>query len=75
MTDHSQYIKEEFGCLVGKTVIEVRQLREEELDNMCWDDSYGSPAFVVWFDDGTHFIPSMDPEGNGPGHLFIGNAS
>lgn len=75
MTDHTDYIKSEFGELVGKTVAAVRPLSKEELNDLYWEESYGSVGFVVIFTDGTCIIPSADPEGNGAGHLFLADLS
>ena len=72
MTD-TDYIKNEFGSLVGRTIKKVRPLSKAELEDMCWDDSYGSVGFAIILDDGQVLIPSSDPEGNGPGHIFLGD--
>ena len=68
--DYETYINDEFGQMVGKTVIGVRTLSAEELEDLYWDDIH--PAMVIIFNDGSCAIPSCDPEGNGPGHLFMG---
>ena len=65
------YIETEFGELVGKTVKQVRPLHQEEYDEFCWDNN--GEGFIVIFTDNTCFIPSADPEGNGPGFLFLGD--
>ena len=65
------YIKKEFGSLVGRTIMGVRPLREAELEDMGWEDGWGSIGFAIILDDGQVLIPSSDPEGNGPGHVFM----
>lgn len=59
----------DYDFLIGRTIINVREMTKEELDEMDW---YGS-ATVLVLDDGTEIVPSRDPEGNGPGTLFIDN--
>jgi hypothetical protein len=68
-----EYIKKEFGSLIGRTIKTVRPLREDELADMCWEDEWGSIGFAIILDDGQVLIPSSDPEGNGPGHILLGD--
>ena len=70
LTHAEQYVRDEYGSLVGKTVAEVRPLNRDELDGFGWDDSRTVP-FVLWFTDGTYAIPSRDEEGNDAGVLFL----
>lgn len=72
-TNSAGYIEREFGGLVGKKVVAVRPLTADECEAFYWHDGskYGPVPFVVIFDDGTCIVPSQDPEGNGPGHLFV----
>ena len=58
---------------LGRTVMHVRGLDAEEQDLLGW---YGDPgaAVLVVFDDGTYWIPMMDPEGNGAGFVETGGA-
>ena len=67
---HAAYIQTEFGKLVGKTIAKVRLLNQRELDMLMWDER-GEVPFVLIMTDGTAVIPSRDPEGNGPGYLFV----
>jgi hypothetical protein len=67
----ADYIKKEFGSLVGKTVKTVRPLYKEECEDLAWEYAYSEEALVIIFTDGTAVIPMCDPEGNGAGHLFI----
>jgi len=55
---------------VGRRIVEVRVMSNEELEAEGWDaQQFGSvPVFVL--DDGTLIYPSRDAEGNGPGELF-----
>ena len=53
------------ALLAGRTIKEVKyQDNNEEYD---WHQS----APIIVLDDGTEIIASRDPEGNGPGALFI----
>ena len=65
------YIKKEYGSLVGRTIKTVRPLSLSEIEDFGWDDGYGEVAFVIVLDDGTALVPSQDAEGNGPGQIFI----
>lgn len=53
--------------LVGRKIVGVRWLGEDEVEEMVWDCS----AVVLVLDDATQLWPSSDDEGNGPGALFI----
>jgi hypothetical protein len=66
---HFDLIKAEYGSLVGKTVVAVRPLMADELENLFWFDG-GTVAFVIFFSDGSFVIPSSDAEGNGAGSLI-----
>jgi len=57
--------------LRGRKIEEVRELLPEELDQYGWDTGRGDVPVVLILDDGTGVVPSRDPEGNGPGFLFI----
>jgi hypothetical protein len=70
MYDNKKIIEENFGSLVGKTILGVRPLTDEEAEDMCWDTKYQIP-FAIIFTDGSWMMPSSDPEGNQPGHLFL----
>ncbi len=69
--DKQEWVKRDFGSLVGKTVKEVRPLTERECEMFAWDFQFEDYAMVVVFTDGTCVIPSQDPEGNGAGFLFV----
>lgn len=56
--------------LIGKKIVDVREMTEDEADE-CW--GWDTPGQVIVLDDGTELIPSRDPEGNDAGHLFIIN--
>ena len=59
----------DYNNLIGRTIVAVRIMNKEELDEMDW---YGH-APVLILDDGTEIVASKDYEGNGPGVLFIDN--
>ena len=68
--EKKEYIKREYSCLVGHTIEQVRPLTDEECESFAWN--FGSKiAFAIILDDGSVLVPSQDPEGNGPGHIFI----
>ena len=67
----ADFIKKEFGSLVGKTIKTVRPLYKEECEDLAWEYDYEQEAMVIIFTDGTAVIPMQDPEGNGAGHLFL----
>jgi hypothetical protein len=75
MNEYTNYINEEFGGLVGKTIAKVRPLRKEEIDDLYWQDYEHKPSFAIIFTDGGCVIPSADEEGNGPGFLFVGQVA
>lgn len=52
--------------LVGKAIVAVRYLTEEEREELGWYDR----SVVLQLDDGTLIWPSRDDEGNGAGALF-----
>lgn len=54
------------ALLVGKKVVDVRYMTEEEAKDNLW---YTRPIIIV-FDDGTYLIPMADDEGNNGGALF-----
>lgn len=69
--DSKAYIQREYGSIVGAKIIGVRPLTASELDDMMWDGASHDIAFVILLDNGQALIPSMDPEGNGAGHVFV----
>jgi hypothetical protein len=69
--DKEKYIREEFGSLLGKKILAVRPMFDQEIEDFGWDTGGWNVPFVLILDDGTAVIPSQDPEGNGCGHLFI----
>ena len=71
MENYNDYIKSEWGMVVGKTITSVRQLTKSEVEDMCWENSGSSVPVVFMLNDGSCLIPSQDAEGNGPGHIFV----
>lgn len=65
------YITRDFGQLVGKKIVGVRPMSENECEMFAWDFDYNDYAMVLICDDGTAIIPSCDPEGNSAGFLFV----
>jgi hypothetical protein len=68
-----EYLTEEFGDFIGLRLMKIRPMLPEELEAMYWDDGYGDVPMVLVFSNGSCLIPSQDPEGNGPGWLFVGD--
>lgn len=70
MANESEYIREEFGWMEGKTVATVRALTDDEVEHLYWFRSMSEVPMLVEFTDGTGFIPSQDEEGNGAGWML-----
>lgn len=69
---YAEAIKKEFGGLVGRKIVAIRPLKKAELDDMYWDE-FDQDGFAIILDDGQVMIPSSDEEGNGPGHILLGD--
>jgi hypothetical protein len=54
--------------LIGKKIVEVRQMTDEEVEYEGWPGAGDDTVLVL--DDGTRVYASCDPEGNMPGALF-----
>lgn len=52
--------------LVGRKIVSIRYMSDEEKDNMGWY----SKAVVIKLDNGTVLYPSQDDEGNDAGSIF-----
>lgn len=59
----------DFQHIVGRKIIGVRNMTQDELDDLDW---YGSVPILV-LDNGTEILASQDDEGNGAGRLWIYN--
>lgn len=70
-----QVIMRDYAGFIGATIKEIRPLTKTEMEDLAWDyNGWGDyPGFVIIFEDGQAFIPSRDPEGNGPGFLITGD--
>lgn len=66
----NKWLGKEFGSLVGHKIVGITPLTERECDAMAWEHHYGD-AFAFLLDDGRALIISADPEGNGPGWVFV----
>lgn len=69
--DYSKYVKEEYGAIVGQKIAQVRALSAQEQKDFGWEMYRGKVAMVIILENGAALIPSQDPEGNGPGHIFL----
>lgn len=57
---------------VGLWITAIRPMTEKELRERMWDvDNPNGTAVVICLSDGASIYPSQDPEGNGPGAIFI----
>jgi hypothetical protein len=65
------HYEKDFLDLVGKTVKEVRHMSPDEIEQFGWYEDYKETTMII-FTDKTAAILSQDPEGNGPGFMFIG---
>ena len=71
----TKYVEEEYGSMVGLKVQEVRLMTPVEAEAYGWEISrYGALPIVIFFEGGMTLVPSSDPEGNNPGHLFYERA-
>ena len=52
--------------LVGKKIVRVRYMKDEELEQMGWYKS----NLVIFFNDNSYMFASADDEGNESGVLF-----
>ena len=69
--DHNNdYLNNEYKHFIGKTIIGIRPLHDEEMEDYGWHIGGGALPMVIIFNDGSALIPSMDPEGNGAGFLI-----
>lgn len=64
-------LMKEYKKLEGRRIVEVRELKEEEYALFDWQPSSSHPGMIYILDNGQVMVPSMDPEGNGPGHIFV----
>mgnify|MGYP003627411573 CR=1 FL=1 len=53
--------------LVGRTIIGMRRLNGEEMDESGWTEN----PMVILLDDGTFIVPQRDDEGNNGGVLYV----
>lgn len=67
VSTNNQRTSEMFKELIGRTITDVRDLTQDEKDEMDW---YGECPVLI-LDNGQEVTISQDPEGNGPGFLFI----
>lgn len=66
----SDFIEKEYGSFIGKTIKEIRPMHQAELESLSWDTNFSDIPLVVIFTDNQAWIPSRDPEANGPGFLI-----
>lgn len=72
MGDNAEYVKREFAAkLEGRTIINVREMTSDEMEDFCWEPTISEVPIVLLLNDGTLVVPQCDDEGNGPGTLLI----
>ena len=64
----TKFYRGEFAHMIGRKIIDVRAMYDEEMDLFLW---YGERGAVFTLDDGGMFIPMSDSEGNGVGYLMV----
>ena len=65
------YFVDQLTTVVGKRVTEVRAMTDDEREEMAWGHHDPAQALIVFFEDGTAWVPMQDPEGNGPGFVEV----
>lgn len=71
--DEKEYIDITYGDIVGRTIVKIRPLIKQEIEELLWDGRFGAVPFCIILDDGQVLIPSQDAELNGPGYLLLGD--
>jgi len=56
--------------LVGRKIVKVRYLKEDETEDLMWSNA----PLIIFFDDGSYIYPSSDDEGNDGGALFTSHS-
>ena len=64
-----RWLKEAKEQLLGKKIVDVRYMSQEEADDLDWTER----PVVIHLDDGNLVFASADDEGNGAGALFTNN--
>lgn len=62
-----QFTDEASKLLLGKKIVKVRYLKDEEMEMLGWYNR----SIVLQLEDGTFVFPSADDEGNNAGALFF----
>ena len=66
--------KNKLSPLEGSKITKVRSMADAEYKREHWDKCPNHPVYVLELDNGCQIFSSCDPEGNGGGFLFIGDA-
>jgi len=64
----NHWTKKSKEVLEGRTIVEVRYMNDEEMEDIGWD----SRPIIFILDNGTYCTLSCDDEGNDGGVLFYG---
>lgn len=65
---HNHWTKKSKEVLEGRTIVEVRYLNDDEMEQLGW---YKRPVCFI-LDNGEYCVVSCDDEGNDGGSLFYG---
>ena len=57
-------------ALVGKKIVEARYITDREKEAV---GDWHERGIVIFLEDNTEIVPVCDPEGNGPGSLYVGD--
>ncbi len=68
MTATKNYKFQPATHFIGKKIVGIRKITQEELEREGWDYDHG--ALVIELTGGYTIYASQDDEGNGPGALF-----
>jgi len=71
--DLNKALTRQFEDVIGKKIVGVRMLTEDELELYGWDADFRRP-YAVDVEGGFSLVVSQDEEGNGPGELLIDSA-
>jgi hypothetical protein len=67
MNRNAQWEKVAKDHLVGRTIKSLFYMGEEDVEAMGWYES----GIVLVLDNGVQVVVQQDPEGNGPGSLYL----
>lgn len=72
MTDDNTWHADWLREFVGRRIVDVRCMTDNQIGAMGWAGCDAGQTVVIVFDNRTYWIPMQDPEGNGPGFVEKG---